>query len=456
MRKILTIILPVLLIIVAGILAFGVFPKLKDPPEKVDAVKKAVLVDAMAVERRSLRFNIESQGIVRPRTETTLAAEVSGKVTRVATEFIAGGFLDKGEVLLEIDPSDYRVGVKRAEAAKASRVAQLSSEQARSDQALNDWRRLHGGEGRPNDLVLRIPQLAEAKANVRAADADLERAQRDLQRTRIRMPYAGMVREKLVDIGQYVTPGTRLGATFAVDLAEIRLPITNEELNYIDLPDFRGNSTESLPLATLSSGSAGHSWQARIVRSEGVIDEKSRQVYLVAQINDPYGLLGQSHQQPLKIGTFVHAEIEGRTATNLFVVPRHSLGDGNQVMVVTAENTLEFRKVDLVRATPKEAYIYSGLDDGDRVITTALTAPIDGMDVRVRGDEEKTKEDLPGDSIDQSGSGDEDDPVVAEPAAELATGDEEDPQAMFTIEQDAEVYDDADTGADSTDDNGGY
>jgi len=455
MRKILTKILPVLLIIVAGILAFGVFPKLKTPPEKVDDVKKAVLVDAMAVERRSLRFNIESQGIVRPRTETTLVAEVSGKVTRVASEFIAGGFLNKGDVLLEIDPSDYRVGVKRAEAAKASRVAQLSSEQARSDQALNDWRRLHGAEGRPNDLVLRIPQLAEAKANVRAADADLERAQRDLERTRIRMPYAGMVREKLVDIGQYVTPGTRLGATFAVDLAEIRLPITNEELNYIDLPDFRGKSTVSLPLVTLASGSAGHSWQAKIVRSEGVIDEKSRQVYLVAQINDPYGLLGQSHQQPLKIGTFVSAEIEGRTATDLFVVPRHSLGDGNQVMVVTADNTLEFRKVELIRATPKEAYIYAGLDDGDRVITTALTAPIDGMDVRVRGDEEQIKEDLLEEVFESAGSDEAVDQMAVEPVTELLGGDE-DPQAMFIIEEDAEAYDDAAAETDSTDDSGGY
>lgn len=447
MRKILTKILPILLIIVAGILAFGIFPKLKEPPEKVDDVKKAVLVDASMVERRSLRFNIESQGIVRPRTETTLVAEVSGKVARVAAEFITGGFLNKGDVLLEIDPSDYRVGVKRAEAAKASRLAQLSSEQARSDQALHDWRRLHGGEGKPNDLVLRIPQLAEAKANVRAADADLERAMRDLERTRIRMPYAGMVREKLVDIGQFVTPGTRVGATFAVDRAEIRLPITNDELSYIDLPDFRGGSPESLPLVTLFSGKAGNSWQAQIVRSEGVVDEKSRQVYLVAQINDPYGLLGQSHQQALKIGTFVSAEIEGRTATDLFVVPRHSLGDGNQVMVVTADNTLEFRKVELVRATPEHAYIYSGLNDGDRVIITALTAPIEGMDVRVRGD----VEDATTDSIEE---------VVEEPAVEVGTMDE-DPEDMFSIEQDvvepeSGEYEDAGLPADPADDNGGY
>ncbi len=435
MRKVLRILLPVLLIIVAGILAFVVFPKLKTPPEKVDDVKKAVLVDAIAVERRSLRFNIKSQGIVRPRTETTLVAEVSGKVTRVASEFIAGGFLDKGEVLLEIDPSDYRVGVKRAQATRASRMAQLSSEQARSDQALKDWRRLHQGEGKPNDLVLRLPQLAEAKANVRAAEADLERAQRDLERTRIRMPYAGMVREKLVDIGQYVTPGTRVGASFAVDRAEIRLPITNEELAYIDLPHFRDQNKEALPQAELFSGNAGNSWLAEIVRSEGVIDEKSRQIYLVAQIDDPYGLLGKSNQQPLKIGTFVSAEIGGRTANDLFVVPRHSLGDGDQVMVVSTENTLEFRDVEIVRSTPKEAFITSGLNDGDRVITTALTAPIDGMDIRVRGDDQAQEAEVElNEEVFEDGITD----TIADESVTDPLSTEDDPQAMFTIEDTAD------------------
>ncbi len=376
---------PVLLIALASILAFIVFPKFKSPPERHVIDKKALSVEAQLVEHRSQRFVIESQGIVRPRTQTTLAAEVSGKVTSVADNFIAGGFLNEGEVLLQIDPSDYRVGVKLAEATLASRKAQFSSEKARSEQALKDWQRLHGNTSAANDLVLRLPQLAEAKANVSAADADLERAQRNLERTRIRMPYAGMVREKRVDIGQFVSPGTPLGVTFAVDLAEIRLPVTSQELTYINLPEFSSTSADDLPIVYLRSNDKSNAagWQARLVRSEGVVDEKSRQVYLVAQVRDPYGLLGESQQAPLSIGTFLSAKIEGKSVDNLFVIPRHSLTDNNQVMVISTDNTLEFRQVEVVRTTPKEIFIASGLNAGDRVISTAITAPIAGMAVRV-------------------------------------------------------------------------
>ncbi len=386
--------LPFTLIIIASLLAFVVFPKLKTPPEKHVLEKKALLVEAQTVERRSQRFVIESQGVVRPRTQTTLAAEVSGKIIKVSAKFIAGEVLDKDEVLLEIDPSDYRVGVKLAEATLASRRAQFSSEKARSEQALKDWRRLHGGSEKPNELVLRLPQLAEARANVSAAEADLERASRNLARTRIRMPYAGMVREKRVDVGQYVTPGTPLGMVFAVDMVEIRLPVTSQELGYIELPDF--SSSTDLPQVSLSSNTRGEnkSWQASLVRSEGVVDEKSRQTYLVAQISDPYAVLGISQQPPLAIGMFLSAQIEGKLVKDLFVIPRHSLTDDNQVMVVSIDNKLEFRQIEILRSTPLDVFIKSGLNDGDRVISTAITAPVEGMPVRVRGDDKLDLEDV--------------------------------------------------------------
>ncbi|MCF6263243.1 MAG: efflux RND transporter periplasmic adaptor subunit [Xanthomonadales bacterium] len=385
MQRFIKVSLPILVIALASVMAFIIFPQFKSPAEQHIVEKKALLVEAQVVERRSLNFTIESQGVVKPRTQTTLAAEVSGKITSVSKRFIAGGFLNKGEVLLEIDPSDYRVGVKLAEATLASRKAQFSSEKARSEQALKDWQRLNGSSGKANDLVLRLPQLAEAKANVRAAEADLERARRNLQRTKIRMPYAGMVRAKRVDIGQFVSPGTPLGTMFAVDMVEIRLPVTSEELMFINLPEYSEISVEKRPQVILSTNTRAGviRWQAELVRSEGVVDEKSRQIYLVAQIVDPYGLLGQSQQPPLSIGTFLSAQIEGKLVDNLFVIPRHALTNGNQLMVVSTENRLEFRQVEVVRSTPKEVYISSGLNDGDRVISTSLATPVEGMPLRV-------------------------------------------------------------------------
>ena len=236
MGKFFKFILPLLLIIVSVVLviALVVFQKSQSAERKPD-VSKAVLVDTIEAEIVSLNFTVNSQGTVRPRTETTVVAEVSGKIVSVAPEFVAGGFFHQGEMLLQIDPSDYQTGLKRAEAALASRKAKLADETARSEQALKDWVNM-GKSGQPSDLGLRKPQLADAQANVSAAEADVQKARRDLERTRITVPYDGLVRQKAVDIGQYVTPGTRLGVTFAVDTAEVsnaaisREATANEEL----------------------------------------------------------------------------------------------------------------------------------------------------------------------------------------------------------------------------------
>ena len=236
MGKFFKFMLPLILIIgsVLVVVALVVWQKSQNAERKPDT-EKAVLVEIIEAEVVSLNFSVNSQGTVRPRTETTLVSEVSGKIVSVAPEFVAGGFFHQGEVLLQIDPSDYETGLKRAEAALASRVAKLADETARSEQAMKDWLNM-GKQGQPSELVLRKPQLADAQANVSAAEADVQKARRDLERTQITVPYDGLVRQKAVDIGQYVTLGTRLGVTFAIDTAEVRLPLTNNDLNYLDLP----------------------------------------------------------------------------------------------------------------------------------------------------------------------------------------------------------------------------
>ena len=321
-----------------------------------------------------------------PRTETTLVSEVSGKVASVSPDFVAGGFFRKGEVLLQIDPSDYETALKRAEAALASRRAKLADEQARSDQALKDWQNL-GRSGTPSDLVLRKPQLQDALANVSAAEADVQKARRDLQRTRISVPYDGLVREKLVDVGQYVSPGTRLGTSFAVDTAEVRLPLSASDIAYLDLPSATEAETKSYPRVTLYAEEGGirRQWEAQIIRTEGVVDISSRVVYAVAQVTDPYGVLGQSEQPELKVGTFVRASIEGRSAENVVVLPRYVLQNDNTVLVANRNNELEIRAVTVARAEPEWVYIIDGITGGEKVVTTTLDAPIPGMKLSTGG-----------------------------------------------------------------------
>jgi multidrug efflux pump subunit AcrA (membrane-fusion protein) len=214
------------------------------------------------------------------------------------------------------------------------------------------------------------------------------KARRDLERTRITVPYDGLVRQKAVDIGQYVTPGSRLGITFAIDTAEVRLPLTNTDLKYLELPSGTQakNQDKPFPPVTLSAqtGSGTEFWQAQIIRTEGVVDETSRVVYAVAQVIDPYGVLGQSHQSELKVGTFVNAAIQGMSAENVVILPRHTLQADNTVFVVNQNMELEIIPVDVMRTEPKVVYINGGIQAGSRVITTTLDAPVPGTRLSIR------------------------------------------------------------------------
>ncbi|NOR19634.1 MAG: efflux RND transporter periplasmic adaptor subunit [Xanthomonadales bacterium] len=402
MGKIFKFMLPLILIGTSIVIVIAlVVYKNSQQPERKPEISQAVLVETIVAEVTSLNLTVNSQGTVRPRTETTLVAEVSGKIVSVSADFVAGGFFREGEVLLQIDPSDYKAGLKRAEAALASRKAKLADETARSEQALKDWKNM-GKQGEPSDLGLRKPQMADARANVSAAEADVEKARRDLERTQITVPYDGLVRQKAVDIGQFVSPGTRLGVTFAIDSAEIRLPLTPNDLNYLDLPTGTEASSQHkpFPLVTLSSRATGdrNLWQAQIIRTEGVVDETSRVVYAVAQVVDPYGVLGQSHQNELKIGTFVNAEIQGLPVENMVVLPRYVLQADHTVYVVNDQDKLEILPVVVLRAEAKKVYISSGIKAGTRVITTTLAVPVPGTQLAIHG------LDAVGESTDESGS----------------------------------------------------
>lgn len=387
MQKFFRFVLPVILVAAsfAVVVVLVGIQKSKRAERKPEA-EQAVLVDTVTARVSSLNFTVNSQGTVRPRTETTLVAEVSGKIVSVNPDFVAGGFFRKGDVLLEIDPSDYRTGLKRAEAALASRQARLADETARSDQALKDWDNL-GKQGKPSALALRLPQLEDARANVSAAEADVQKAKRDLERTRITLPYDGLVRQKAVDIGQYVTPGSRLGTTFAIDTAEVRLPLTQNDLNYLDLPSETvfddGNSTYPPVVLSAEQGGQVEQWQAKIIRTEGVVDEASRLIYAVAQVVDPYAVLGKSTQKELKIGTFVEAAIQGLAAENVVVLPRFVLRADNTVLALDEADKLQILPVEVLRSEPKKVYISTGIEDGTRVITTTLDAPLPGIQMKI-------------------------------------------------------------------------
>lgn len=381
-------ILPALIVGISVLIVLGLVAG-REPPDRRAEEDRAMLVNVVEAQRAPVRFTVESQGTVAPRTQTTLVAEVAGKVVEVAPNFVAGGFFREGDVLLRIDPSDYEVAVKRAEAALAGRQAQLAQEQARAAQARRDWKQLERRGEEPSPLLLREPQLAEAQANVRAAEADLAKARRDLERTRIGAPYDGLVRAKQADVGQYVGPGTAVGVTFAVDQAEVRLPLSDRDLAFLELPDFTGLAPDELPGVRLSATIAGQrrTREGTIVRTEGVFDVQTRVMHAVARIIDPYSAFGEIERPVLPVGTFVSAEIDGRFAGEVVQLPRHTVQPDGTVLIASPEDVLEIRPIEILREAGDVVYIAEGLRHGDRVVTTSVEVPIPGTRLQISGAE---------------------------------------------------------------------
>lgn len=344
-----------------------------------------VTVDVVVAEKETIRIPVQAQGTVSPLQQTLLVAEVQGRIVEVAGNFNVGGFLRQGDVLLRIDPRDYEAQLARAEADLRSAESELLQERGRADVARREWERLPSGSQRSDDardLYLRKPQLAQAEAQLLAAAADVNTARDDLERTVVRAPYDALVRAKHSELGHYVTPGASLAEVFAVAMAEVRLPIPQTRLAYLDLPEVATDTGGALiDLYTDVGGDITH-WTARLHRSEGVFDERSRALFAVARIDDPYAL-DSPGREPLRIGTFVNASIQGRPMPGLVALPRYVLRAGDRVAVVDDNKLVRNRKVTTLRASGDFIYVSSGLENGDLVILTALDSALTGAEVDV-------------------------------------------------------------------------
>ena len=329
-------------------------------------------------------LTVVSQGTVRPRNESQLVSQIAGRVMWVAPSFAEGGFFEPNDVLVRIDTFDYEQAIVSARSQLAQARLLLAQEEAEADVAIREWGEL--GRGDPRALTLREPQLEDARASVAAAEANLERAERDFERAQIVAPYAGRVRRKNVDVGQYVSVGAAIATIYAVDFAEVRLPLPDEELAYLDLPlSYRGVTRQSTPTVKLRAMFAGetHEWDGLIVRTESEIDPISRMVHVVAEVNDPYAAGPTPNRPPLAVGMYVQAEIEGRTVNNVAVVPRAALRGNSQVIVVGSDDRISFRDIDILRTTTQRMFVREGLTAGELVAVSPLDAATEGMRVQL-------------------------------------------------------------------------
>jgi RND family efflux transporter MFP subunit len=406
------IILPIAILVV-GIVAFIGFSSLKTPPEEKAAVDNTPIVAVEAIIVAPMTLHVSSYGIVKPKYETSLVAQVNGEIVELNEAFVRGGFVKKGQLLARIDPNDYHAALIDAQADMASARAALETEVAQGKVAEREWRLIT--DTSPTELSLRKPQLAQELARVKSAQASVLRAERNLQRTEIKAPYDAMIDNRMIGLGSFVSVGTQIGKLLGTAIAEVRLPVADNQLQFLIEQGYDAQ-------VKLIGNYAGQSveWVAHIARNEGVIDNTSRMTYLVAEIKNPYiledalldtpsseqGSIDNSNTVtnkvvPLRFGSYVQAKILGVDIANASILPRYLVLD-DKVALLDKDSKLHYSVINIVREQGANVVVSSGLSTGDRLIVSALDTPVEGMKLALISDKEnadKQKEQKPLDEI---------------------------------------------------------
>ncbi|MGB0906258.1 MAG: efflux RND transporter periplasmic adaptor subunit [Maricaulaceae bacterium] len=372
LRKFLVIVIPIL-IIVAAFIAMSAMASMKKPPAVSKRKNPVLAVMATEAYMGSPVLDVRVQGQTRPRTEVDMSPQVGGKIVYVSQQFVAGGVFKKGEVLLRLETADYNVAVVRAEAGLARAEQAVIREQAEGEIARQDWADM-GRTSAPSDLTLRKPQLAEAKANMLSAQADLDNAKLQLSRTVIRAPFNGRIRDRFADIGQFVGPGTRLARVFSTDAIEIPLSLSDADLTRLEIPISMTPNSPDAPEVKISAVIAGklRHWQGKIVRTDGAFNPQTRTFSAIAEVKDPAGAGASEDGIPLPSGLFVDADIVGKALENVVIIPRDALRPENKVYVVNDKAEAQSRDAVVLDTNSERAVLASGVSAGELVIVSPL------------------------------------------------------------------------------------
>jgi len=365
-----------LFIILLGVIGLRVMITSRQAPQKAARENPGALVKVMTVRSEDRRVKVVGTGTVQPSREVAVTPQVSGKVVRISPSLVTGGFFSQGDILFEIEQSDYLLAVERAGAALAKAEVDLATVQGQAEVARQEWERLSLGGPPPSPLVLYEPQMKNAAAAVTAARAVLEQARLDLERTRLYAPFNCRVRSEQVEVGQYVRAGTSVAVVAGTDLAEVVVPLPPEELRWLTVGKSGGT-------VSFADGNDVDVYRGRLVRSYGEADAKSRLIPVVVVVDDPYALKGDgTGRRSLDVGSFVTVTLEGRLLSGVTVIPREALRTGDTVWIVDEEDRLRIRTVEVLRRERDEILLAEGLSPGERIVLTTISGSADGMKLR--------------------------------------------------------------------------
>tara|TARA_B100000941_G_scaffold251493_1_gene198200 strand:+ start:992 stop:2188 length:1197 start_codon:yes stop_codon:yes gene_type:complete len=368
--------LPIIIIALGFFIAFIITTTDPQPNKGVEIPKPTAVFFENPI-KRDITLKVSTNGEVRSVTEINVIPQVSGRIIKVADEFIDGGNIKKGQPLIWVDDRDYKLASISAESRVAQARKLLEREIAEGELAKKDWEEL--GEGEASPLTLRIPQLEEAQALLNAAEADLEKAKLNLERTVISLPFDGLIKKKNAGIGQYVNAGSILGSAFSTEKVLIPLPLTDTELSYLGLPlGYESKKYLDGPKVIFRSfiSSKNIEWTGRITRTSGSIDSLTRLVYAYAEVINPY-----DQTPPLVIGTYVDAEIEGNFISGGFVISNAAIKNGNEIYLIDENNKLKIKTIEVVGTENEDVIIFGDINENDMIVVSTLNTGYEGMEL---------------------------------------------------------------------------
>jgi len=380
MNKLLRVLLPLLVVAAAfGVLRWQLDTRPVLSAQEPESGVPLVRVQRMSTEDRQL--TISTHGTVQSQDVLPLAFEVGGRVMEISPLLEVGSYLRRGDLLVQLDAADFQLQLATATAGLEQAEAGLALERAAAEVAVQDWQALK--EGEPSAVARREPQLAAARADVTAATAARDQAQRNLDRCRLTAPFDARVLSADVALGQVLAAGAPFAQLQPSSEAEIVLPLALDDLPHLGL-DLAVREADLPVTLEADLGGVPLRRDARLVRSSPALDPASRMLRAVAVIDDPFGLA--SGAPPISPGLFVRATIRGRRAAGLYSVPRSAVLDGDRVLLADPQDRLMIRPVQVLQWTESEALVEGGLEDGDRLILTALPVTAEGMKLEVRED----------------------------------------------------------------------
>ncbi len=371
-------VLLVLILVGGGVAGYRYMTKSRPPVVKKKRVVKAPVVRTVTASSGPVEVVVRGEGTVRPVRESTLAAQVPGRVVHVARNFAAGEGCAKDQVLIRIDPTDYKLALALSQAKLKEAETNLFKAKEEAAAAVEEWSRLNKSKP-PPPLVAKKPQLAQAEASLEAAQATVRQSELDLQRTEVKVPFEGRIISKSVDLGQFLAKGQTVARISSTEASEITVFLEDRDLAWIRVPGLtleNGDSQGSPARVTASFAGQEIEWPARVVRAEAELDQKTRLTPVVVRVDRPY-----SRVPPLMSGLFVQVDILGRTQERATLLPRSAIREGGLIWVVE-KGRIAFREVDILRYQDDRALVSPGLEEGARVVVSTLKTVTSGLEVR--------------------------------------------------------------------------